>query len=78
MELILKELKKYGILGIILMYFIWQDNESRREDREVRKDTIKAMKVLSAKVMDNDKRISILEYVVEKHEVAIIKGGTDE
>ncbi|MGL5797624.1 MAG: hypothetical protein ACRCYT_05385 [Cetobacterium sp.] len=54
-------IKKYGIIGIILVYFLYQDNHSRQLDRQDRMNNIKLMEMLTSKVNDINTRVIILE-----------------
>lgn len=54
-------IKRYGIVGLILCYFLWMDYESRLLDREDRKNNVKIMEQLTERIADMDTRIKVLE-----------------
>ncbi|MGL5714593.1 MAG: hypothetical protein ACRCX2_16350 [Paraclostridium sp.] len=59
-------LKKYGIVGVILAYFLYQDNNSRELDRQDRKNNIRMMETLADKIGDLNTRITVLEIRLDK------------
>lgn len=63
---ILKALKKYGVIGLILAYFLYQDNHNRELDRQDRKNNIKVMETLAEKVGDLNTRMTVMEVRLEK------------
>lgn len=59
-------LKKYGVIGLMLAYFLYQDNHNRELDRQDRKNNIRMMETLADKVGDLNTRITIMEVRLEK------------
>ena len=53
--------KKYGIFGLLLLYFLYQDHTTRELDREDRKNNISIMKTLIEEVKSIDTRVTVLE-----------------
>lgn len=58
--------KKYGVFGAILLYFLIQDNETRKLDREDRKKNIVVMETLVEKVNETNTRVTVIETKLEK------------
>ncbi|MGL6023783.1 MAG: hypothetical protein ACRC0F_04130 [Cetobacterium sp.] len=63
--------KKYGIVGVILAYFLVQDYQDRELERQQRKNDIEFIKTLVNKVEDINTRTKVLEYEssIEKIEI---------
>lgn len=58
--------KKYGVFGAILLYFLLQDHETRKLDREDRKKNIVVMETLVQKVNETNVRVTVIETKLEK------------
>lgn len=58
--------KKYGVIGIMLVYFLYQDNHSRDLDRKDRVNNIRLMEILTTKVNDINTRVTVLEEINKK------------
>lgn len=59
-------LKKYGLTGIVLCYFLIQDNNSRQLDRKERENNINIIRTLAEKITDMNTRITIMEFRLDK------------
>lgn len=67
-QIFLSPLKKYGLIGLILGYFIMQDYATREIDRAVRKRHMEVLESLSHNLVDINTRVTILEVRMEKVE----------
>lgn len=67
-QIFLSPLKKYGVIGLILGYFIMQDYTTREIDRAVRKKHMEVLETLSHNLVDINTRVTILEVRMEKVE----------
>lgn len=60
-ELLQEFIKRWGALGLIAFYFLWQDYQNRELDRQDRKDNITVMKTLVESVNKIDSRVTVIE-----------------
>ncbi|MGL5962509.1 MAG: hypothetical protein ACRCZ0_11270 [Cetobacterium sp.] len=61
----IKQIEKYGVFGLILLYFLFQDHQTRLLDREYRTKQIDVMNDLHDKIEALNTKIYIFENKVE-------------
>jgi hypothetical protein len=59
-------LRKYGVVGLMLAYFLYQDSHNRDLDRQDRRNNIKIMETITEKVTDLNTRVTVIEVKLEK------------
>lgn len=60
-ELMLEFIKRWGLLGLIAFYFLFQDYQNRELDRQDRRDNVAVMKTLVESVNKIDSRVTVIE-----------------
>lgn len=60
MNEIIKELKKYGLIGIMLGYFLYQDSESRKIERRKTEGFTETIKQIGITLKEDSHKINSL------------------